>query len=131
ANQRVLAAPADYKQWVLVGSPTGREHSPNGAESYRNVYMNPSAYREYERTGKFPDGTVMVMETLSSTKDLDGLQVSVKDSNRFEGGWGFYSFTDVLGKAEALPQTAGCLSCHQERAATDHVFTQFYSALKL
>jgi hypothetical protein len=93
--------------------------------------MSPAAYREYEHTGKFPEGTVMVLETLSPAKDVEGLQVSVKDSNRFEGGWGFYNFDGAFGKSDALPHTAGCLSCHQEKAATDHVFTQFYSALKL
>jgi hypothetical protein len=113
---------------------------------YHNVYINPSAYREYARSGKFPDGTVMVLEMFSAEtkkdpglqgsfqKDSMALEMSVKDSSRFDGGWGFYSFTDEAGKAksqaEALPQTAGCLSCHREKAATDHVFTQFYPTLR-
>jgi hypothetical protein len=89
-------------------------------------------------SGKFPDGTVMVLEKSSAETKGDphftGVEVSVKDSNRFDGGWGFYNFTDDNGKlktqAEELPQTAGCLSCHRDKAATDHVFTQFYPALK-
>jgi hypothetical protein len=34
-------------------------------------------------------------------------------------------------QAEPLPQTAGCLACHREKAATDHVFTQFYPVLRV
>jgi hypothetical protein len=60
--------------------------------------------------------------------------VSVKDSSRFDGGWGFYDFTQPGGQprpeAAVLPQSAGCLSCHRDEAETDHVFTQFYPALR-
>jgi len=69
----------------------------------------------------------------SHENDLIALQASVKDSSRF-GGWGFYDFTAGIGKlkpqAEPLQQTAGCLACHREKAATDHVFTQFYPVLR-
>jgi len=115
---------------------------------YHNVYIDPVAYRAYQRSGKFPEGTVMVLESLSPAgtkfdlesqgtyeEDVIALQASVKDSSRFDGGWGFYDFTAAAGKlkpqAEPLPQTAGCLACHREKAATDHVFTQFYPVLRV
>jgi hypothetical protein len=145
--QNTLSRPADYREWVFAGSSLGLTYrQPQSSPMYHNVYIDPGAYREYARSGKFPEGTVMVLEMFSAEtkqepglqgsyeKDLMALEVSVKDSRRFDGGWGFFNFTEGMGKlkseAEALPQTAGCLSCHREKAATDHVFTQFYPVLR-
>ena len=111
---------------------------------YHNVYINPSSYREYARTGKFPDGTMMVLELARSeskkepglqgsyAKEFVALEASVKDSTKFEGGWGYFRFTDDQGKpkANATAEQGDCRSCHQDRAETDHVFTQFYPVLR-
>ena len=146
-GKNTLLCPAGYREWVFVGSSFGVRHGPMPSSGmYHNVYINPAAYREYARSGNFPDGTVMVVETLSAEtkqepelqasyeKEFVALEVSVKDSSRFDGGWGFYDFTDGARKlkleAQVLPQSAGCLACHREKAATDHVFTQFYPVLR-
>jgi len=143
-----LLCPPSYREWVFIGCSLGMGHAQNqSSEAYHNAYIDPVGYREYQRSGKFPEGTVLVLEVLSAEKkfdpevqgsyenDLIALQASVKDSSRFDGGWGFYDFTDGIGKlnsqAKPLPQTAGCLSCHREKAATDHVFTQFYPGLRV
>ena len=134
AANNALLCPTDYREWVFVGSCDGHWQEGNESSQSYNVYINPVAYREYTRSGKFPDGTVMALEALSADMKRAGLEVSVKDSSRFESGWGFYDFTGEAGtvKPEAglLPQTAGCVSCHRDRAANDHVFTQFYPALR-
>jgi hypothetical protein len=79
----------------------------------------------------------MVRETVSSSErsnanHLMALQVSVKDSSRFDGDWGFFDFTGNEGtmKSTAIPADGGCRSCHQDDAETDHVFTQFYPVLR-
>jgi hypothetical protein len=138
-----LLRPTGYREWVFVGSSLGLGYGQtDSAKKYHNVYINPAAYREYTHTGKFPDGTVMVLEMLSAEtesegsyqKDIVGLEASVKDSNRFDGGWGFFDFTQAAGRlkadSEAMPEAAGCVSCHRGKAATDHVFTQFYPGLR-
>ena len=118
----------DYAGWVLVGASIGTADAHSG--SPQNVYINPAAYRTYADTGKFPEGTVIVLET-SNTKS-GSLSASVKD-NRFPGGWGFFSFTagdvNATGKAQAPPDIS-CRGCHEQHAATDHVFTQFYPTLR-
>lgn len=152
-GKNTLLRPEGYREWVFVGSSLGLSYAQNpgqaqsqGSEIYHNVYINPAAYGEFARTGKFPEGTVMAMELAAAEvkrepglqgsyeKEFIGLEVSVKDSSRFEGGWAYFNFTERGGtlkaKAEPFPQSAGCLSCHRQKAATDHVFTQFYPVLR-
>ena len=129
-----LLRPDGYREWVFVGGSFGPHNA--APDTFHKVYIDRSAYREYSKTGKFPEGTVMVLEMRSSEPNSAiALQASVKDSSRFEGGWGFFDFTDAEGrmksKAAAQPAVSTCRSCHEERAETDHVFTQFYPALKL
>jgi hypothetical protein len=150
-GQDTMLRPEGYREWVFVGSSTGLNYMSNPAPSsansradFKNVYINPTAYREFTRTGNFPEGTVMVLEIASAAeKNEPGLQgsygsqyvaleASVKDSKRFPGGWTYFGFTGMDGKAlaKANPFPDGsCLSCHQKKAATDHVFTQFYPVL--
>jgi hypothetical protein len=123
AGSNTLVRPSDYRQWVFVGNSL--DH---------NVYIDPAAYREFTHSGHFPDGTVMVLEVKAAEEQAPGLQVSVKDPSKFEGGWGFYEFSDGPGhlqeNAEPAPQTAGCRACHRDKAAKDQVFTQFYPVLR-
>jgi hypothetical protein len=126
-----LRRPEGYRDWILVGSGSAAaDHAAASGSrgATRNVYIDPRAYRAYARTGTFPDGTLMVWEASAA------LLVSVKDSARFADGWGFFDFTAANGqappKAEALPDSSACRTCHQRDAATDHVFTQLHPPLQ-
>jgi hypothetical protein len=147
-----LLRPTGYRQWVFVGSSLGLRYDPlagekpnRGPERYHNVYINPASYREFARSGKFPDGTMMILElTSAALKNEPGLQgsyqdqfvaleASVKDSKRFKDVWAYFSFDEGNGKLRSKAQPfAGerCWSCHNQKAATDHVFTQFYPVLR-
>ena len=149
-GKATLLRPQGYREWIFVGSSLGLAYAQNPEQDsrnstiYHNVYINPAGYRGFMQTGKFPDGTMMALELFSSEvkkepglqgsyeKDFVALEFSVKDSSRFEGGWGYFNFTDrgaVKEKAEAMPQNT-CWACHDKNAATDHVFTQFYPVLR-
>jgi hypothetical protein len=133
-GQNTLLRPEGYRDWILVGRVDG----PSG----HNVYMNPSGYHEYVKTGTFPEGTVLVWESVSANpawmdhphQKSSVLLASVKDSTRFDGGWGFFDFTGfegmVASEAQTLPESSGCRACHRQDAETDHVFTQFYPVLR-
>jgi cytochrome c553 len=111
-----LVLPAGYRQWI-----------PLASEASRSVYISPAAYREYVKSGTFPEGTVIVKESAAQA-----LQVSVKDGSRFESGWGFFDFygpAETQLKTAALADEASCASCHERNAKTDYVFTQFYPKL--
>ena len=151
-GKNTLLRPVNYREWVFVGSSRGLSYAANPdaggrEEMYHNVYIKPEAYREFARTGKFPEGTMLAMELVSADtkkepglqgsfeKDFMGLEVSVKDSRRFEDGWAYYNFSNGRGssykdKADPFPASAGCVSCHKQKAQTDNVFTQFYPVLR-
>jgi hypothetical protein len=116
----------EYQNWKVVDATTHDEY-----HAFGKAYISPNAYKEFSRTGKFPEGTVMVLESPGPNVSF---LASVKDSSRFEDGWGYFEFRDVEGrqtsKASALPSTAGCVACHRDRAALDQVFTQFYPVLR-
>lgn len=135
-----LNLPEQYREWVFVGSSTRLENTAEPA-TFQNVYISPEAYREYQKSGKFPDGAVLVMESAVAGskgvvdapghygKEFLSVKVSVKDP-RFREGWGYFEFKDQEKRARALPESAGCLACHRNQGATDHVFTQFYPVLR-
>jgi hypothetical protein len=144
-----LLRPEGYRDWIVVGRsawphgsrPDASAESATGRPAHR-VYINPSGYRAFTKTGRFPEGTLMVWESAGgehetadrSPKESPTLLASVKDSARFDGGWGFFDFAaldgTVASKAQALPESSGCRTCHRQDAATDHVFTQFYPVLR-
>ena len=139
-----------YRKWVYVGTPL-TPNDLNGGEAtfpdFHAVYIDPESYAEYEKTGKFRDGTVMVKELVavgakeaSSGKgyfmgDFIGLETAIKDSKRFKdepGNWGYFSFGHKypLKKEAAAQGTAACNSCHEGNAKQDFVFTQYYPVLR-
>jgi hypothetical protein len=139
--KNTLNRPAGYRSWISIGSTANADvflgpHHPGNASSHAShkVYIDDSAFRQYSQTGKFAEGTILVMEVLGNSGEQPiALTATVKDS-RLEGGWGYFNFTNVDGtiadKAESIVDKSTCRSCHSERARFDHVFTQFHPGLK-
>jgi hypothetical protein len=145
-----LRKPEGYREWTYVGTPL-TPNDLNGGEApfpdFHAVYIDPESYAQFEKTGEFRDGTVMIKELVgvgskeaTSGKgyfmgDFIGLEASIKDSKRFRdepGNWAFFSFGHRYPlKAEASKQdSAACNSCHESSAEKDYVFTQFYPVLR-
>ena len=146
-----LIRPTGYERWVLAGASMGLGYSqPSGADAagatggmFHNVYIEPSAYEHFVRTGKFREGTMMAMtlfvpgQKVHPSKqgffegDFMALEVSLKDSARYPGSWAYFNFGmgAPASRAFALPRQA-CQSCHAQNAADDNVFVQFYPTLR-
>jgi tetratricopeptide (TPR) repeat protein len=143
-----LLRPEGYREWVFVGSSLGLRYEEGKKQperlEYKNVYIDPAAYRAYQETGAFPQGTVLVLETAageekkepglrgSFQKEFTGLSAAVKDRDRFPDGWAYFSFSDAPGKTKDKARPAkksACYDCHREKGAEDNVFTQFYPVL--
>jgi hypothetical protein len=146
-----LMMPRDFRQWVFVGAPVTPNDMNNGKAAFpefHHVYIDPASFTAYKKTGKFPNGTVIVKELAgvgakSSASgsgyfagEFIGVAASVKDAKRFAkepGNWGYFSFMGDGGKALASAKaqtTAACNTCHQQNAAEDWVFTQHYPVLR-
>jgi hypothetical protein len=149
-NKVNLVRPPDYREWIFVSSGLGMEYNPlpgtPGGNSFGNVFVNPSAYRAFMKTGKWPDRTIFVLEFRGSTGEgsinkagrfqsqLVGLEAEVKDS-RFPDGWAFFNFMpdgpkgQIVANAKPLPENAGCVECHTKNTAVERTFVQFYPTL--
>jgi Cytochrome P460 len=139
-------SPDVFREWIWVGEPlTPNDLNPPeaGFPEFHDVYINPTAWREWKKSGKFPEGTVMIKELTSVGSkaapsgsgyfqgEFTGLEHSIKDTKRFPKeaqGWGYFTFGHKypLKKQSPLQQQATCASCHVPNAADDMVFTQYY-----
>jgi len=141
-----LRAPPDYREWIYV--TTGIDMSYNrinlpGHHMFDSVFVNPSAWQAFRRTGTWPDKTEMVLETRGANTngsinkrgyyqdtELMGVEVHVKDVARFGGdGWAFFSFEDTDKPAAMISRDTDCYSCHKAHGAVDSTFVQFYPTL--
>ncbi|HEV2386973.1 MAG TPA: cytochrome P460 family protein [Candidatus Acidoferrales bacterium] len=143
AKDDQLARPLDYRQWVYLSSGLGMEYSASsyGPQLFTNVFVAPAAYRQFLATGKWPDGTMFVLEEREGLNkgsinkaghyqgDLEGLSASVKDASRFPGGWAYFKFANGASNATPMPRPA-CWECHNAHGAVDNTFVQFYPTLK-
>ncbi|HYL86951.1 MAG TPA: cytochrome P460 family protein [Candidatus Angelobacter sp.] len=140
-----LKFPANYREWVYLTSGVDMSYSPNNMgmdhSMFDNVFVNPEAYKAFLQTGTWPDKTMLVLEARKAgtkgsinknghfqTGDVMGREVHVKDEARFPGKWAFFNAEDgVTGKL--LPREMDCYSCHEQHAAVDTTFVQFYPTL--
>jgi hypothetical protein len=138
-----LARPVEYRRWVYVSSGFGMSYNPNaggnGAPAFTNVFVAPAAYDYFQANGKWPDKTMFVLEVYGSTSNgsinkhgsfqqaFMGLDVEVKDESRFADKWAYFTFDSEAKSASALtPAKNECWKCHEQNAAVEHSFVQFY-----
>jgi hypothetical protein len=140
-----MELPADYREWIFLSSGIDMSYGPSAMamnhSMFDNVFVNPEAYKAFVETGTWPDKTILVLEVRGAeTKgsinnagkfqngDLMGVEIHIKDEARFPGKWAFFGFdNDKLAKM--IPASADCYSCHQQHAAVDTTFVQFYPTL--
>jgi len=145
-NDGQMRLPANYREWIFLSSGLGMTYGPTGQTNaqgnpnFDNVFANPSAYRAFMKTGSWPDKTVLVLEIRGSDshvsinkggqiqKEVVAIEVHVKDTARFKGGWGFFGF-EKGDTAKLIPTTASCYSCHEQHGSVDTTFVQFYPTL--
>lgn len=147
ANKGEMLLPKDYRQWDFLSSSVAMnypaEEGPGGHAMFGNLFVQRSAHQYFEKTGTWPDKTVLLMEVRDvghATKgdsflskdaqfqtDVMGYEAHVKDSSR--GGWAFYSIRKDATSGKAFGKTAKCFSCHADHGAVDTTFVQYYPTL--
>lgn len=142
-----LERPTGYREWVFLTSGLGMTYGPNAPNAGRppafsNVFVNPDAYRAFMQSGKWPDGTMFVLEIRRAIENASinnggrtqgetvVIEASVKDSTRFpDGGWSYFDFgaaASPTAPVAPLPRTESCYACHSKHGAVEWTFTQFY-----
>ena len=138
-----LIRPENYREWIFLSSGLGMNYNPAAGrpEMFTNVFVPQRTYREFLAGGKWPDKTMFVLEerdpqskgSINKTghfqTDLQGVGVEVKDETRFPEKWAYFTFGADAKTAEANPKAA-CWQCHEDNAAVEHTFVQFYPTLK-
>lgn len=150
AQDGSLILPEDFRNWVFVGASLGLGYSQGSAGSgpgmFHNVYLHPTAYEHFAKTGEFPEKTMLALAMYSAGRDApprgsgfyEGdfvtVEIALKDNERFEEGWAYYNFSagggELRATAQRIPPAAGCNGCHSEHGAQDNVFLQFYPVLR-
>lgn len=153
-KQGELKFPADFRNWIFVGAALGLSYSEHAEDKdqqkFTNIYITPEAYKQYERTGEFPEKTILAMPVYRQNRkqphgdlnlqgsfegDLLAVEVAVKDGERFDDAWSYFDFSPADGEtklrqtSKAFP-TSKCYDCHLEHASDDNVFVQYYPVLR-
>jgi hypothetical protein len=151
ANGTNLIRPTDYREWIFLSSGLGMTYEqpagalPSARQTFGNVFVNPSSYRSFIETGKWPDRTIFVLEIRASASEasinragqfqtrLVGLEAEVKDS-RFPDGWAFFDFGAATSMKDVAAPLSGqrvaeCVECHTKHTAVERTFVQFYPTL--
>ena len=140
-----LVFPANYREWIYLTTGMDMDYNPDpsmaGHSMFDNVFVNPEAYKVFVATGTWPDGTMLVLEGRMAankgsinkaghfqTNDVMMRSVHVKAS-RFDGKWAFFGSDDEGKPTKQIPKEAVCYSCHDQHAAVDTTFVQFYPTL--
>jgi hypothetical protein len=133
-----VSYPTGYREWVHVKTTlVGSKHPAFEKEGgFHHVYANDKAMEGY-RTGKFPDGSVIVDDGLELRENSGAMTegprrriaVMAKDSRRYAatGGWGWEVFKgDSSTERLATPEVvAKCVDCHGQKKESDYVFSTY------
>ena len=142
-----LVRPAGYRKWVFLSSGYGMSYSQSASADqdhlmFTNVFVPPADYDYFLEHGTWPEKTMFVLELYGSQSkgsinqhghfqtEFRGLDVEVKDPSRFPDKWAYFGF-DAAEKSSAAvsPGKNDCWKCHDQNAAVEHSFVQFYPAL--
>ena len=142
----LMRLPAHYREWIFLSSGLAMTYGPAGQTNaqgnprFDNVFVSPAAYKSFLKTGTWPDKTVMILEVRDSDSHvsinnggrvqtgLAAIEVHVKDTAKFKGGWAFFAF-EKSETAKLIPTSASCYSCHEQHGSVDTTFVQFYPTL--
>jgi len=147
-NTGNIRKPADYRDlYQLLGTYTVLD--PKGDQMHV-TYATPGTAEYYRKTGKFPDGAVLIKEIFGT----DHAQLTTGDSHWASGtkvwfvkikdekdrfpqnplwgdGWGWFLFkADAPDKQVATDYKKDCLSCHVPAKSTDWTYVQGFPSLK-
>ncbi len=115
--QGKLIRPEGFRRWVYLSSGYGMSYSQKESDNnkaFTNVFVSPASYDYYLANGKWPDHTMFVLEVYGSTSqgsinkhgsyqtEFQGLDVEVKEEQRFADKWAYFTFGENETEAAAI-----------------------------
>jgi hypothetical protein len=146
-----ISLPENYKQkWTHLGSWAVAKEEGATVHEMHDVYTQPETISSYNKTGEFPDGTVLVKEVRhTNTDELTTGQATwstdikiwfmmvkdregrFSDNDHWGDGWGWALFeAKDPTKNISAGYDSSCLSCHVPVEDADWVYTYGYPDLK-
>ncbi len=147
-----ISLPSNFRtDYVMLGAwSVAGDADTGGGVGLHVVYAPRGVVDVYRKTGKFPDGAVLVKELFkgktetlttgeaTSAADQAGYFVMVKDTKgRFPGnplwgdGWGWAFFEPgQITNTVTKDYKAECLACHEPVRSTDLIYDYAYPVLK-
>ncbi len=147
-----ISLPKDFHEWYFLGTwgVATDEDNEVGSKGFHNVYTQPETVLAFRKTGKFPDGAVLVKELLKAKTDsmttgeisyaseTEGWFIMIKDAegrfkdNKLWGdGWGWALFNaDNPTKTVTEDYKSDCLPCHEPAKKDDWIYLRGYPGLK-
>jgi hypothetical protein len=146
-----ISLPQGYKQkWAHLGNWAVAKKPGETIHEMHDVYTQPENIVEFNKTGQFPDGAVLVKEVRETKADqlttghsawstdmkiwfvmIKDRKERFKDSDHWGDGWGWALFEakDPTKNVSAGYDTS-CLGCHVPAKDSDWVYTYGYPDLK-
>ena len=122
--EAVLQVPAvDYrKEWVQLGTFSVLADKPaDGAKQLHVVYTERQNVEAYLRTGRFPDGAVLVKDGVGR----------LGTGPRFGDGWGWAFYEGAEMKRTVTTNYKNdCLPCHEPARGQDLLYIRGYPLLR-
>ncbi len=143
-----LVKPEDLSQWVFLGTSLGMGYNPGSFNASRPgqfqvVLMEPNAYRQFIETRRYAPGTMLMLAFYDADtqkrsinqngftqSELTNYEIHLIDPENGPDGRVFYMFDVNSTEGNPLPPGNGCVRCHNEHAAFDGTFAQFYPAIR-
>lgn len=151
-----ISRPTGFRQnWVHLGTWYVPDSKQAAGPGFHDVYASPGTVEAYKKTGKFPDGAVLVKDIRAikskplTTGDAHWAGdtavwfVMVKDTKgRFPDnsiwgeGWGWALFkadrpsVNVTHNWKQDEGLSNCYGCHVPTRQTDWVYTEGYPTLR-
>lgn len=134
----------EFREWVFLGAGLDMTYGSRAANAmpdhhmFTNVFVNPSSYRAFVASGRWPDKTILMLEVRHTGTDrqpnraglfqVEAVRLEAHVLDASKGGSRFYDFDDT-SSGRPLPANSSCNTCHAEHGAVDHTFVQFYPEL--
>jgi hypothetical protein len=146
-----ISLPTDYRQkWTHLGSWAVAKKKGETIHEMHDVYTPPETIAAYNKTGEFPDGTVLVKEVRETKTDqlttghvawpseikiwfvmIKDQQGRFEESDHWGEGWGWALFeAKDPTKNVSVDYASSCIDCHIPVEDTDWIYVYGYPDLK-